>query len=315
VSFTAATECQDDWYIYTVEDFNTLVNAGCVDLGNVALDGVVNLTTLEGLESVTSIQKLQIYSSHFLTSLKGLENVNHIGSLTIRAASSLSDLDALANIKTLSLNISFSGIKSIVLKNLQSCGYFYLDSNRELSEVEVSPVTYISDLSIISRQESIDYLATVNFPNLSRCGSLELIDNYLLQSFTSNLSQVNDHLTIDSNHQLWNIGMPLSRPPFENLTITNNDILSSLDFLQNMETFAPYTNISNNVRLESIDELKNPSSCYYDYNNDRRCDLIIQNNNKLEDCLATLCDLCSDSTKVTCTIDKNGEFCSLPYCL
>ena len=210
------TEIEGDVIIhgYDINNFNGL-NVLTSFWGRLTIYGTANLTNLTGLDNVTSIAGLFIWTSDGLNSLTGLENITSVaGDIEIICNNSLTDLTGLDN-------LTFVG---------GSFGIHHNDSITNLSGL--NNVVFIEGELVIWDNPSLTSLTELN--NLDSVGGyLAIVDNDSLTSLAGldNVTSIGGQLQITQNDALTNLtGLDnINAASINYLSITQNDLLSSCE--------------------------------------------------------------------------------------
>ncbi len=213
-----------------------------------------DITDLSGLSTLTNIlDQLEIQGNPMLTSLRGLDNITSIGSLFLYDNDLLETLDDLEGLRTIT--------NRPVLKddNNSSSGTISIYSNPNLKSIEI-----LGNLT----SDTIDFVPIVNNPNLISLNGLESLTNVPggLQVNTCNLLTsldglqnieslgslvLSNNLNLSSLAELNNI-----KEGLYSLIIRNNSSLQSLEGLENITEVPRLFEISWNSALTSLDGLR-----------------------------------------------------------
>ncbi|EDP97804.1 hypothetical protein KAOT1_21617 [Kordia algicida OT-1] len=221
------------------------------------------ITSLAGLENVSSTSDVTIEGNELLNSLSGLNGLTSIDNLTIRTNPNLVSLDgfsSLANLQDASItnNIVLANANLMVLQNL---GEVKIYNNPQLQNVDMPALATISnDLSIYG-SVGLQSIA-LGTDGATSVNSLKIFSNPLLTEITGNLANEESFsssggILIENNPALTSLAF------FENVTnyqkpivIKTNSSLTSIDALQNLQEVGNIT-IDNNSALANIDGLQN----------------------------------------------------------
>ncbi len=210
------TEIEGDVIIhgYDITNFNGL-NVLTSFWGSLTIYGTANITNLTGLENVTSIAGLFIWTSDGLNSLTGLENVTSIaGDIEIISNNSLTDLTGMDNLTSLGGSLEIHHNDSIT--NLSG----------------LNNVDFIEGELVIWDNPSLISLTELN--NLDSIGgNLAIVDNDTLASLAGldNVTSIGGQLQIMQNYALTNLaGLDnINAASINYLVITQNNLLSSCE--------------------------------------------------------------------------------------
>lgn len=147
--------CLGSFRAVSKESFEALVAASCSEIKGFVEIGYRNVTTLEGLETLTSIgEHLAITDTIDLASLKGLNNLTSVGGdLTLDLHPSLKSLAGLGKLTTVggSIHLRRTAVTTVAaLKSLESvAGTLDIDSNDALTALTgLEQVTSVGGLRI-----------------------------------------------------------------------------------------------------------------------------------------------------------------------
>ena len=169
-------------------------------------DGMTDFQGLENLESVSG-NELRITFNPALTSLRGLEGVKRIeGALSIDNNPVLASLDGFRNLTFVGGNLGLNTNGDIAdlagFDSLDSLGGLVLNSNGMDHFGGLISLRYLGDLSIVNEDvfTQLDGL----LPNVSSISSLNLSNNFSLQSLTAlnHLDSIGMNPTIVENANL-----------------------------------------------------------------------------------------------------------------
>ncbi|MCB0455563.1 MAG: T9SS type A sorting domain-containing protein [Aequorivita sp.] len=227
-----------------IDDFPSNYPGCSVVDGNINIQGLYNITNLNGLSQIEEIGGyLNILSSFELDNLSGLDNLHSIGEyLSLRGNGfiNLSGLD----------NLSFVG------------GHILIESNDNLESVAaLSQISEINGDLIIKYN---DLLVSLNgFENLTSISqALDIEDNDALSSLSSlqNLTNIEGRLLIARNNQLQNLNGLQYLIFTGDLWIDGNMQLNSLSGLEALSEINGNLNISGNFNLVDLSSLHNLTS-------------------------------------------------------
>lgn len=265
-----------------ITNLNGLTNLTTVGNG-LAIDGNNNLTSLLGLENITSIQGsfdnlgegigLQISNNNSLTSIAALSNLSLLdGNLNIFSNNSLSSLQGLEGITSINGNININTnnqITSLVgLNNLTSVngvGFFgggiNIANNDSLTTLNglSSLVSINGNLAIINNNLITSLIGLETLITLSGTGNLTIEDNDSLLTFNglNNLNTLNGNLRIYDNDSLLSLDLLNLQVIGGGLEVTFNDALLKLQGLDNITSIGGYFWIKSNLNLTSLEGLDN----------------------------------------------------------
>lgn len=235
-----------------VDDFP--MNYGCTAIAGTLVIGsefgpaTNNITNLDGLAGLTSVERLFIGYNSALNDLSGLGGLESVNELSIEGNASLSSLEDLSGLTTINTVLSIVGnpmLSSLAgLENLGTLGGLGFDFNSTLSDISaLAGITSI--LGNIFLQSNA--LSSLNgLQNLVSVGDLTIINEPLsdldeLTNLTSAASltiQINPNLTnLDGLQNLTTVDDPDENLGLEIIHIRNNPSLTNLDGLQNVTTF------------------------------------------------------------------------------
>jgi len=147
---------------------------GLTSIGNIGISGNIALNNLTGLEGLTSVGNIEIWGNIALTSFTGLDNVT-----SITDGLSIGDNDALTSLTGLANLTSIGGFLSIIDNNA-------LTSLTGLDNIDGGSITdlhiqYNFSLSICEVESICDYLASPNgtifiSDNATGCSSQEEVE-------------------------------------------------------------------------------------------------------------------------------------------
>jgi uncharacterized repeat protein (TIGR01451 family) len=249
----------------SIDNFSTNY-PGCTQIeGNIYISGA-NITNLNGLSAITSVNGLAIENNPALASLNGLNNLTTLGNFTwsyISGNPLLTNLNGLENLVSAYL---FDITQNASLTNLN--GLEKLQTVDGRLRVEYNPLlTNLSGLGslknviefIISGNSS---LTSLDGPaNITSVGSLNISGNSILTSLSGfqNLSSVGD-VTISNNPALVNLNGLFNGTAIGGLTVSNNASLTSISEVSNVTSFGGGLGIYNNPMLLNLNGLENVST-------------------------------------------------------
>lgn len=204
-----------------IYDLSPLINITVVN-GNISINSNSTLTSISGLQNITSCNQINISLNPLLQDLDGLQSLQNItGHLVIIYN------DGLQNINHLSNLTSFSGAS--IYNNAQ------LSSLNGLQGITAAP----GYLNI--QNNNLTDLTGLN--NLSTAGSMYIADNPGLTSFTGleNLTDVSGTMLIDNHPILADLSALNHTINFGSLQITQNPNLTSCA----VQSVCDFVNVSN----------------------------------------------------------------------
>lgn len=214
--------------ITSLEGLSSLTSVG----GNLRIFGNQFLRDLGGLENLVSVgQGLDIYYNASLVSLKGLENVTYIGSdLYIGDNDELNTLNGLEHITSIDGYLIIINNGSLIslsgLDGLASVGnYLWITGNKNLASLS-----------------GLDNLTSVSLSSTGKGSSYASLDKSILVNTDEIIPSVSKR-TIHSPHGFF--------------SISNNSVLKSLSSLNKLTTIGGSLFIENNATLESLNGLEN----------------------------------------------------------
>jgi len=259
---------------------------------NVGHSGQVDFT---GLGSLATVEGAIIINSNSyptsLTSLTGLENLTTAGGIDIEAMPLLTDIGSLSNLSTLngSLRLAVNyGLTNLAgLEGLTSIGesLIIIDNNSLVNLNGLNNITTISGSLTISNNDILVNLAGLNSLNsieetlllsqndalinltglesLTSIGSnlIPLIGNPSLNNLNglNNLLSVGGFVSIGGTQLISLDGLESLTSIGGNLSILNTSI-TNLSGLENLNSIGSTLNISNNPQLTSLSNLSNLNS-------------------------------------------------------
>ena len=216
---------------------NKVVSVG----GNLTIQDNTNLITLDGLQNITTINgALTIHNNNF-QNLTDLEGIVQIGRIAISNNSSLSNLNGLQNLTAIGTTNTSPSI--------------YIDDNPNLSDISAL-AGLNSTLVQLSIQNNNSLVNLTGLEQISSVGSLSISDNDLLQNLTglSGLTTITGSCFIGPNIALQNLnGLNNLESVGSNLTITGHPLLTDLSALSNVHTIGGLS-ISDNDMLTTLDD-------------------------------------------------------------
>jgi hypothetical protein len=220
-----------------------------IDFGTIFLVGNDTLENLHGLEVFTdiSISSIVVKSNPALTSLSGLDNLTSIEQLTVQSNASLTSLDALANVGTVSLvdisgNPKLTAVKLPALELVQV--RLLINTNAALTAVSLPKLTSLGDGLQVAHD---GMLKSVDTP------SLVLTGNYLIQADTSLTSVSAPHLSYAT------VDVTLSNVPA--LTTVDLGELGAIGGSLTLQAATVLPNLSGFAQLSSVGANATISTC------------------------------------------------------
>lgn len=280
------------------------------------------LTDLSGLESLTKVSELQIGfvsdmssdGNPVLKSLNGLQNIDSLRSLRISGNHSLTDLSGLDNLVKIENNLSIHNNDSLIslngLNQLNSIlRDIYIASNDTLNSISA-----LGNLEIVGEELVINY--NRNLTSLhglegisSINGTLEVIGNHSLEDLTGlqNISSIGRSLRIGDysvgNNSIINLEGLENLTSIGQLSISNNQSLTSISELSNLDMMAGQIIITSNNELASIEGISNIESNSID-------NLYIFDNTSLSTCeVLSVCNYLANPNGVI-EISNNAPGCN-----
>ncbi|MBL4662515.1 MAG: T9SS type A sorting domain-containing protein, partial [Flavobacteriaceae bacterium] len=286
-------ECPSgDFQFLTQEEVNhfTLQYPNCTQFpGDLRIGGTAqsDIDDLASLQDITSITGSLIVSKTSLTNLQGLNSLITINNgLSIGLNNDITSVNGLNNLSVVGSSITFLSNPSLTsiadLGPIQFLQSLHISSNDALINLEgLNQLTTVStiggsvDISSNASLESLDGLdllahgsvfTIANNPSLVSLGgltslidpgSLTILNNESLTSIgnLSNLTSIEGQLSVIQNHSLTNFVGLNNLTIVSQLSITNNDGLTSLDGFEGLEEVEFNFNVSSNDNLLSLDGL------------------------------------------------------------
>ncbi len=204
-----------DYYIHSSGDVKRLSDWKCKRITGSLIIEYTSLTSLEGLENLYDIGKLDIYDNGSLTSLEGLNNLESVGDVRIVLNPALTNLERLNSISSLQGielddNDSLTNLEG--LNNLTSLnGILLISHNDGLQNIEaLNNLEYVYALSIfnnlaLTSLEGLSALTTIGEGRPWPTEKLYIVDNDALTNLgLSSLNFVSDDFIIQENSELCN---------------------------------------------------------------------------------------------------------------
>ena len=174
---------------------NKLQIGGSVNNYNVGND---SLTTLDGLNNITSVAGLAVLYNDILTDLDGLSSLDQVTSdISINGNRALTDIDGLANV-TRVRSIAIGGGSGSVLGNGNPAGNPALTNLDGLANIS----SVAGNLSVSSNYAVTNLDGLVNLTSVG--GHLFIYNNFALTNLAglANISSVAGNLSVSSNYAL-----------------------------------------------------------------------------------------------------------------
>jgi hypothetical protein len=229
---------------------NLTTIGGTLNVGNDVL------TSLDGLGSLASVNELSIQNNISLISLAGLDSLTSVGEdAWISYNSAMTSLDGLNSL--VSVGGQFQIIENTVLasvaglENLTTVGdYFSIhnnDSITELTGLEALTTTGTFNIAHNSALVSLEGLSGLTHVN----DSLDINSNELLPTLAGleNLTVITGRLLVQRNHTLLSLEGVSGLTSMARLEVQINDNLTSMDGLDSLETLSESLTIFANGSL------------------------------------------------------------------
>ncbi len=217
------------------------------------------LTSLSGLNNLTSVANLRIYSNTILTSLSGLDNLTNLEyHIEILNNASLTDLFGLEKITSVPGTLDIAGNDALTnisgLLNITSVGWdLRVQSNAVLASLSgLKSLNSVRDL-YISYNDALTNLS--GFENLTTVRDVEINNNDALTSLSGFkiLTTVGGSLTIKGNPLITNLfGLENIISIGKNLTISDNALFTNLSGLENLNSLGGSLFLDNNATLPNL---------------------------------------------------------------
>jgi hypothetical protein len=222
-----------------------------------------SLTSLEGLEGLTKVEKLDILNNSALTTLNGLQNQLTIAQIYVYPNNTFAKLQIKNNtalpfcsIAPICLYLSGNGFSDIA-NNSNVCNSVQLI----LDNCPLCPLP--GDLTFTSQQQLNDFI--LNYPSCTEIngnltiGSLDGNTDITSLTALQNITSVNGNLLIINNPLLENLnGLNALETVVGDVTLgTGNAILNSITSLANLESINGSLQILYNPELTSLEGLQN----------------------------------------------------------
>ncbi len=194
-----------------------------------------SLEEITGFNNIDSIYgTLNIFANEYLTSIFGLNNLTSVGSISISARNGFTNLHGLENITVVN-NLHINGVMPLTsfegLNNLETItGYFSMSYQRGLTNFHglesvrsVGGYFLVSNCSYLTDFTGFDSLDSIG-------GDFSVHENPLLTSFNGieNLNSITGDVSIDDNEELSSLnGLEnVNYESIKDLSITDNQNLS-----------------------------------------------------------------------------------------
>lgn len=242
----------------SIDNFSTNY-PGCTEIGGFVSISGANITNLNGLSNLKSVNWLDISGNPGLSDLTGLNQLDTAGYFTITNNINLSSLAGLENLTNIQDGIGIWG--NPALKNLNALSHvsnvprwISIRENKALLSLQgLEGITVVKDTVHIVGNDALVNLAGLN--NTTYIGELDIGYNNTMTSFAGleNLTEVGE-LYIIHNPLLANIDAlkQLERivdGEFEDLYIEENSSLTNLSGLENLSILAGRLRVVNNPLL------------------------------------------------------------------
>jgi len=253
------------------DDITSLLNLGELVIigGKLSILSTSSLVSLQGLERITTVERLKIQYNPSLLTMQGLNGLEVINGLTyqdglfIQSNSSLISLEGLENLTTISkhLAVGNNSLNSLIgLNNLSQIGgdigISYENILTSLHGLE-SINSIQGKLSVSNNGSLLNLNGLNNLNNIS--GNMQIYNNSLTSLVgLESLILVGGILTIDSNSLLVSLqGLDNISTIEGSLSIWNNTSLNSLTNLGSLASVSGSIGILKNNSLSSLDGLDN----------------------------------------------------------
>lgn len=237
INYPGCKVIEGNVYIYSgnISNLNGLSVLTAVN-GYFAISWLPALTSLNGMQNITSIKDLSIYNTG-LTSLNGLQGLTSLETLSLGGDPgnpSLTSLSGMPNV---------TSMKGIYIQNAPLTSLNGLQNITSLERLDIygSPLTSLNGIQNITSMKSLSIGATA----LTSLNGLQ------------NLTEVGT-LAIDYNPSLTSLSGVENIASMQNLSIRNNPLLASLNGIQNIVSLHSLS-LSSPV-LTSLNGLQNLTS-------------------------------------------------------
>lgn len=322
-----------------ITDLSPLKNIETID-GRLTIQNNTSLTSLTGLEKLSTTQHLLIYSNTSLTDLSGLEGLQSISGTThVRfngKLANLKGLDNLTNASTLYISnndllANLTGLGKLeyvsdllsVTSNKTLLSLSGLTSLTNVSRIIIGENELLPDLSGLEKLQTVSYQMYItsnksltSFSGLSGLTSLSEVyisDNNLVTDMTG-LETVGavKWLVIGESQGLTSLAGLTNLTSATNFIIRSNNLLPNLSGLENMTSIG-WLQISDNPNLTSLSGLGTPPDPLRTGSNERVSaslvisGLVLRDNPSLITC--AISSICEIAKTELATISGNGTGC------
>lgn len=239
---------------------------GCPD-GRGNHIGNANLTSLRGLENLTSVGSLTIDNNDRLNSLQGLNNLTDIngtgayGAMYIDNNNNLTSLSGLDNLTTVrGIHIKNNAITNLnSLSKVTLTGWLSISNNSSLTSLQglnslsVTAYITINNNDALKRLNGLDGVSSLT-------GHLSIGENDALNDISAlgNLTSIGSSLNITRNKALTNLeGLNNVATIVNEITITHNNVLSDISAVSNVRSLEGQLFIANNNSLTNLNGFRN----------------------------------------------------------
>lgn len=267
-------ECPTGDFTFTTQaeiDAFGAIYSHCTDitLGNVVIEDS-DITNLDGLANLTNIEgELNIKFNEDLSNIDGLANLTRIvEGLNIESNSALTNLDGLENLTSIDGYLEIYNNSQLTniegLAGLTSIGeYLGVVENSQLTNIDgLASLTTIG--GYIEIYENIQLVNLNGLANVTSIGEeFDIIGNSALTNLDglANITSINGYLDIRSNDALANFdGLSNLTSISGFLSIVDNSQLVNLDWLSNLTNIGGALNVYGNSQLANLDGLADLAS-------------------------------------------------------
>jgi hypothetical protein len=232
--------------------------------GAFRIDDLPNLSTLSSFPStLTSIGGNLYLDQLNITSLSGLENITSVGSLTIRICNNLTSIVGLSNLTTVNDFISFTGNPNLTNLN----GFSGLTSIggklRMWIQDNLTDLTGLSNLTSVGELDFRDNTSLTNLNGLHNLttvnGDFNIANHPILNDITAlaNISTFGGKVDFSNNDAMTTLnGFPSGITELGGgLFIENNLLLNDITALSNIQLINGNLHIENNIALTQLNGL------------------------------------------------------------
>jgi hypothetical protein len=189
--------------------------------GNLYISGMNTLVNLSGLDGLVSIGSIQLAGNNSLESLEGLNHLTSVGDISINGTSSLNSIEALSNLNSIGGRLNITSTYSLTslagLENVTGIGGDLIINNEDY----LQSLEGLSGLSVIIGDLIIsgNYLlpSTLGLDNLTSVSSIDISDNTNLSNYCSLVNLMTSGVYISFNAYAGN-----AYNPSEANMLTNN---------------------------------------------------------------------------------------------